>query len=115
MRRWAVRGESAWLVALERRLHRGVSRHEAGLHEPLNERLGVVELWERPTLAGEPEAAVLGKAREVHILVVESAEGGRSGMNVPSLKRMAIHSPSAGQSIQVGLVSGPRKVTVVRP
>src|SRR5579884_2479015 len=41
---------------------------------------------------------------------------GRSGRNVPSFKRMPIHSPSPGQSTcGVALVSGPRIVIETRP
>ena len=36
-------------------------------------------------------------------------------MNVPSLKRMPSHSPSAGQSAGVAFVSGPRSVRKVLP
>ena len=32
------------------------------------------------------------------------------GMNVPNLKRIPSHSPSAGQAVAVAFVSGPRSV-----
>ena len=41
--------------------------------------------------------------------------GSSAGMNVPSLKRMPIHSPSAGQAALVAFVSGPRSVRKVLP
>ncbi len=41
--------------------------------------------------------------------------GGSCGMNVPSLKRMANHSPSAGQSAGVARISGPRTVSAALP
>ena len=44
-----------------------------------------------------------------------SLPGGSLGMNVPSLKRMPSHFPSAGHAAGVAVVSGPRKVTNVRP
>ena len=36
-------------------------------------------------------------------------------MKVPTLKRMQTHSPSAGQSIVVAVVSGPRRVKKLFP
>ena len=42
-----------------------------------------------------------------------SAAGHRCGRNAPAFKRMPTQSPSAGQSIGVALVSGPRSVKKV--
>ncbi len=44
-----------------------------------------------------------------------SSRAGHDGRNAPGLRRMPSHSASGGYVKRVGLVSGPRTVTLTRP
>ena len=101
-------------LAEEDGAYQAILRNQPVMYEPFHEGFRVFKIWIFPRGTIQPKGPARC-VRQSHVISIPEMFGLQQWHECASLKRMANHSPCAGQSAVVAFVSGPRTVREVLP